>query len=637
MKSISALRSFLAAIGASIIALSSASAATLFWDGGDEDILTDGNGVSGGTSGTWNTAILNWDAGESPHVAWNNSNNDTGVFAGATGTVTLGADVTVGGLTFNTASYIIAPGTGPFGIAFGAPGDISVSTGTTTISAGTLEVTKLADGGNNSGIGSSAALVNNLRLLANTTLRYTGSGDSTDRNFSLLGSATLDSSGAGPLAFSETGALSPDVTALAGTFVENSSTVTVASTDNLAVGMSVISDAFTGTRTINAITSGTSIIISSGTGVLAGDFTLSAGIPVNRTLTLRGSNTGANTISGVLQNSTAITTSALGVLSLAKNDGGTWVLGGNNTYTGTTVVSAGTLIVNGNQSTATGSVAVSGTSTLGGSGTLGGNVAVAATANLAPGEASVGTLSFGGNLTLTETASDVGTLNFDLGSIANSDKIVVTGTLNVGTDALGLSDFNFTNAGGLQNGTYTLIASGAAIAGPLAAGDLTGTFGGADIELKIVGNNLVLEVTSVGGSTPYEDWATGGELFEDDANGDGVSNGVAFLLGASGPNANALGLLPAVTQSGGGLVMTFSMLNSSSRGTAALSVEHSSDLGISDAWTTVLVPDTAGISGPTSGVTFDVTLGSPGNTVTATISSGEAASGRLFGRLKATE
>lgn len=266
----------------------------------------------------------------------------------------------------------------------------------------------------------------------------------------------------------------------------------------------------------------------------------------------------------------------------------------------------------------------------------GGNVPVAATANLAPGGASVGTLSFGGNPTLTETASDVGTLNFDPGAIANSDKIVVTGTVNVGTDALGLSDFNFSNPGGLQSGSYTLIASGAAIAGPLAAGDLTGTFDGADIELKIVGNNLVLEVPGLGGGTPCENWDTGGELFGDDANGDGVSNGLAVLLGASGPNANALGLLPAVTQSGGGLVLTFSMLNSPCRGTAALGVEHSGDPGIAGAWTTVLVPDTAGISGPASGVTFDVTLGSPTNTVTATISSSKAVSGKLFGRLKAT-
>jgi len=123
--------------------------------------------------------------------------------------------------------------------------------------------------------------------------------------------------------------------------------------------------------------------------------------------------------------------------------------------------------------------------------------------------------------------------------------------------------------------------------------------------------------------------------FDGDESGDGVSNGLAFLLGAASPGDNALGLLPTVTESGGGLVMTFSMLNAASRDSATLSVEHSSDLGISDAWTTVLVPETSG--GPTNGVTFDVTPGSPLNSVTATISSRESANGKLFGRLKATE
>ena len=62
-------------------------------------------------------------------------------------------------------------------------------------------------------------------------------------------------------------------------------------------------------------------------------------------------------------------------------------------------------------------------------------------------------------------------------------------------------------------------------------------------------------------------------------------------------------------------------------------VQHSSDLGISDAWASALVPDTTQI---VSGVSFTVIGGSPTNTVTATIpESGNAAAGKLFGRLKA--
>ena len=62
------------------------------------------------------------------------------------------------------------------------------------------------------------------------------------------------------------------------------------------------------------------------------------------------------------------------MLSLVKADAGTWVLGGDNTYTGTTAVLAGTLLVNGNQSGGFGAISVASIATLGGTGTMGGNL-----------------------------------------------------------------------------------------------------------------------------------------------------------------------------------------------------------------------------------------------------------------------
>ena len=57
----------------------------------------------------------------------------------------------------------------------------------------------------------------------------------------------------------------------------------------------------------------------------------------------------------------------------------------------------------------------------------------------------------------------------------------------------------------------------------------------------------------------YGDWATGGEPFDGDSNGDGVDNGLAFLLGAANPSENAIDKLPVVTKDGSGnLVPTFS-------------------------------------------------------------------------------
>ncbi|MGB1131419.1 MAG: hypothetical protein ACPG4K_15305, partial [Haloferula sp.] len=127
--------------------------------------------------------------------------------------------------------------------------------------------------------------------------------------------------------------------------------------------------------------------------------------------------------------------------------------------------------------------------------------------------------------------------------------------------------------------------------------------------------------------SPFDTWAGTGTLgpvtFAGDTNGDGVQDGMAFLLGVANPDDDANGNLPAVSEDGSGnLVMTFECLAIADRGTATLNVQHSGDLS---AWAPlpngVLVPDASG--GPTDGVTFVVGDGSDGpgglNGVTATI------------------
>jgi len=237
MKTNSKLRNLLTVAGSSLIAMSSASAADRFWDGGTTDIAGNGNGVSAGGSGTWDTTIRNWDAGASPYVAWNNANGDTARFGGTAGTVTVGSPVSAVGLTFSSGGYTITGGTITMTNA-----TISASTGTTTIASvidrtgnltksnggtlsltntannitglvsvtgGVLEVTKMANAGQSSSIGTSATVSGNFTLNNNTTLRYIGSGDSTDRvaRFGSAGSGnvTFDASGTGALNFTNTG------------------------------------------------------------------------------------------------------------------------------------------------------------------------------------------------------------------------------------------------------------------------------------------------------------------------------------------------------------------------------------------------------------------------------------------------
>lgn len=154
----------------------------------------------------------------------------------------------------------------------------------------------------------------------------------------------------------------------------------------------------------------------------------------------------------------------------------------------------------------------------------------------------------------------------------------------------------------------------------------TGTWG-----LAVSGSDLVLSYTA--GTDPYAAWS-GGVDFDVDTNGDGVANGLAFLLGAADVDANATSLLPVFTQSGGDLVMTFSMLNAAGRGSAELAIQHSSDLGITDPWSAAAtVPE---IGDTVGGIVFTVTPDGGINDVVATIPSSNAAAGKLFGRLTAT-
>ena len=115
-------------------------AANRYWDGGTANIATTGDGASGGTAGNWDTTLTNWDQGSGlAHVAWSNAAQDTAIFAGTAGTVTLTAPVTAAALTFTAAGYTVA-GTSPNILTLGGTSatittSTLATTGTTTISA----------------------------------------------------------------------------------------------------------------------------------------------------------------------------------------------------------------------------------------------------------------------------------------------------------------------------------------------------------------------------------------------------------------------------------------------------------------------------------------------------------------------
>lgn len=131
------------------------------------------------------------------------------------------------------------------------------------------------------------------------------------------------------------------------------------------------------------------------------------------------------TISNVIRDST--NTTAVG---LNKNGGGTLRLAGASTYTGTTSVNAGTLLVDG--SLASGSVLVSGGATLGGIGTISNNAEIQSAATLNPGSISgLGTLTLG-----TLTLDDGSKVHFDINSSTDYDKLILGSLVGTGDHTL---------------------------------------------------------------------------------------------------------------------------------------------------------------------------------------------------------
>jgi autotransporter-associated beta strand protein len=109
----------------------------------------------------------------------------------------------------------------------------------------------------------------------------------------------------------------------------------------------------TSDRVINlAGTTGGATIEMDGTGPLVLTSAFTATGANSKTLTLQGSSTAANTISGVIpNNSTANKT------SLTKAQAGSWTLGGKNTFTGNLAISGGTLTIGGSGDLGNGSYA----------------------------------------------------------------------------------------------------------------------------------------------------------------------------------------------------------------------------------------------------------------------------------------
>jgi fibronectin-binding autotransporter adhesin len=174
-----------------------------------------------------------------------------------------------------------------------------------------------------------------------------------------------------------------------------------------------------------------------------------------KTLILGGSNTGNNTWQSNIANGAQNTT-----VALTKEDSGKWILAGNNTYTGTTSVQQGVLLIDG--STAAGSaVIVSSGAVFGGNGTVGGNLTLASGALFAFDTGS--TLDLSGTLALDSSFGVASLRNTSGGAIDWSAITSGTYTLmntSFAFNATNISNFGGTNAYTIGSGTTAYFQQG---------------------------------------------------------------------------------------------------------------------------------------------------------------------------------
>jgi len=413
-----------------------------------------------GTNGT----ITIGGSGNSGQLTWTGTNETTDkIFSmgGSTGNATISASSVNQTLTISqnllisgngTKSLILtgagniafngsipngtSPNTSVISLTKSSTGTVTLNgtntyTGGTTLTSGTLQFN------NSSALGTGAVTLNaTLSALANATLTnnmsvatagtlrvgagntFTSSGViSGNGSITKNSQGTLDLSSANSSSFSG-GMKIDDGTVVVSAFGNSGSNSALGTngTIQLGAGTSVGGIRWVGTadETTNKVidfksttsTSSGGTITANGTG-LALTFTsnTTATGTGNKTFTLRGD--GNINFSGVIANGANAT------ISLTKSDAGIVTLGAANSYTGNTLVNAGTLLVNGSTS-ANSALTVSAPATLGGSGIINGAVLVNGT--LSPGAAA--TVTLGSTLSLRSGSNIAFTLNSTSSKIA---------------------------------------------------------------------------------------------------------------------------------------------------------------------------------------------------------------------------
>jgi fibronectin-binding autotransporter adhesin len=395
-------------------------------------------------------------------TSWLVNVNLTGSMNGYTGTLFLGGSTTLtGSSTFNSAVTATNNGVYSFNSIKNVNGGASSLGNPTSVATGTITL-------NNQG----------------GTLRYIGTGDTTDRVLNLNAGGTtgqLEQAGTGLLKFNSA------ITSTSGTksFVLKGSTTGTgelagAITDGAGGVLSITkqgtgkwtlsgANTYTGTTTISGGT------LEIGSGGTTGSLSTSSAITNNANLTFNRSDT--------VTQGTDFAGGITGSGSLTKTGSGTLVLG-NNSYSGNTDVTSGTLVVNGNISTSA-LTTVSTGATISGTGTVGA-LTINTGGSVTPGN-SPGILTVSGNYT------QAGTYTAEIDGLTpgtQHDRITVNGTVNITGGSLATL---FTGTYAVNDMIFILLNDNSdAIVGTytgLAQGAVAASYGGFDWQISYLGNS----------------------------------------------------------------------------------------------------------------------------------------------------
>jgi autotransporter-associated beta strand protein len=297
-----------------------------------------------------------------------------------------------------------------------------------------------------------------------------------------------------------------------------------------------------------------------------------------------------------------------------KTGTGTLILTGLNSYSGPTQVNAGMIGGSGTSDTSA--------------------LTVASGAALAPGDLFAEIFAAPSAVLASGSTFRVKIDN----EIDMADQLQSLGTVNISGANLVLSEIG---AGIVPSGSELVIVD--------ASGGLTGTFAGLPEGASVVSgiNSFTIHytatqvtLTSTTVADPYVVWAGDNGLdgvdgrdpaFEADPDGDGIANGLEWVLGGDPLASDPSELLSATGDGANGITLSFDR-EETSIGGATLVVQWTADLGAT--WTDVPVTQAGGSYA--NGVTVSVDEEATPDHVTVTIPASNAVNGKLFARLQVT-